>query len=310
MVDRALEPFPRQRKRSSEDLTGRNYGRLTVIRRGPDTPTNAIRWLCQCSCGNTTLGRSGDLKSGDKQSCGCLLREQRRACQFIDMTGRTFGMLTVTGEAEKRFQNKATRWQCRCECGRSTTVFANDLRRTTRQGVQSCGCLVRLDLTGKKSGWLTAIKRVSTSRKRAAIWLCQCRCGKSKAISAYDFKSGRNVSCGCAVFGPRGAPLTSAEHRALRAVHAQARRARLKGGGGRFTPEQIEDVYVRQKGRCAEETCKVSLKRTGFHRDHWMPVRLNGSSDIRNIALLCPRCNRSKGWMHPVDWARRHNRLL
>lgn len=55
------------------DLTGRKFGRLTVIRRVfPNAKHGHAMWECQCSCGQikTILGHM--LKSGKTKSCGCL----------------------------------------------------------------------------------------------------------------------------------------------------------------------------------------------------------------------------------------------
>ena len=52
------------------------------------------------------------------------------------------------------------------------------------------------DLTGKVYGYLTVLHRAS-SQKGRVCWLCRCRCGKEKAVSARDLKSGHVKSCGC-----------------------------------------------------------------------------------------------------------------
>lgn len=60
------------------DLTGKNYGRLTVVRRGPNANSKhvVVQWWCQCSCGSVEkLVTGGNLKMGATASCGCLLRE-------------------------------------------------------------------------------------------------------------------------------------------------------------------------------------------------------------------------------------------
>lgn len=55
-----------------EDLTGRRFGRLTVIKHmGNDTARKTI-WRCKCDCGKNSDVRAPDLKSGNTQSCGCL----------------------------------------------------------------------------------------------------------------------------------------------------------------------------------------------------------------------------------------------
>ena len=57
--------------RKAKDLTGMNFGRLTVIeRRGSDKQGKAL-WLCKCECGNEVIVRSNHLRSGNTTSCGC-----------------------------------------------------------------------------------------------------------------------------------------------------------------------------------------------------------------------------------------------
>ena len=53
-----------------------------------------------------------------------------------------------------------------------------------------------IDLTGKKFGKLTVIKRDENS-KRPVKWVCKCECG-NECITAGDLlKKGRSISCGC-----------------------------------------------------------------------------------------------------------------
>ena len=91
-------------------------------------------------------------------------------------------------------------------------------------------------------------------------------------------------------------------------VRVRNRRARKKGNGGRHTAAQIRGLLVRQRYKCP--FCPADL-RQGFHADHIMPLALGGSNDISNIQLLCPPCNDSKGYSHPVAWAqKKRGRLL
>jgi hypothetical protein len=62
------------------DLTGRTFGRLTVIERGPRVSRSQATWVCFCSCGTTrTRPIQGQrLRSGDTTSCGCVRRENGR----------------------------------------------------------------------------------------------------------------------------------------------------------------------------------------------------------------------------------------
>ena len=55
-----------------EDLTNQVFDRLTAVKR---LPGNGTKWLCQCSCGNTTITKAMALKAGATRSCGCLQKE-------------------------------------------------------------------------------------------------------------------------------------------------------------------------------------------------------------------------------------------
>ena len=62
-----------------EDLTGRKFGRLTVIERAEDhiqpNGKHQIQWLCKCDCGSEVIVRGSNLKNGNTKSCGCLQKE-------------------------------------------------------------------------------------------------------------------------------------------------------------------------------------------------------------------------------------------
>ena len=98
------------------------------------------------------------------------------------------------------------------------------------------------------------------------------------------------------------------EQREKRRVHVRNRRARKRGNGGKHTAAQIRDLLVRQRHRCIY--CPANLRR-GYHADHIMPLARGGTNDISNIQLLCPTCNDSKGYSHPIVWAQqKKGRLL
>ena len=66
-----------------QDLTGKVFGRLTVIKRAEDyiSPKGKkfTQWLCECSCkaeNNIKTIMGGSLRSGITQSCGCLQKEK------------------------------------------------------------------------------------------------------------------------------------------------------------------------------------------------------------------------------------------
>lgn len=54
------------------DLTGKTFGKLTVIRKAGNYKSGAALWKCRCECGNITYATGTALKNGSKKSCGCL----------------------------------------------------------------------------------------------------------------------------------------------------------------------------------------------------------------------------------------------
>lgn len=65
-----------------QDLTGRTFGRLTVIERAEGRYTSrgspVVRWRCRCNCGNEMVTDAVCLTAGHTKSCGCLQDESRR----------------------------------------------------------------------------------------------------------------------------------------------------------------------------------------------------------------------------------------
>lgn len=78
-----------QRKFKYEDLTGKKYGHLTVVKENKERYARDIAktkkphryWWCKCDCGNPELIQveSSHLKNGHTTSCGCIrsLAEQK-----------------------------------------------------------------------------------------------------------------------------------------------------------------------------------------------------------------------------------------
>lgn len=140
------------------DLTGKRFGKLTVIGQTDEIQDRYRVWRCRCDCGGEIPVNTKRLTRGTVKDCGCVPRETaRKGCIAEDLTGRQFGSLTVLHRAENL--NGRTAWLCSCICGREKTATAKDLKAGN---VKSCGCLVHehrhntVDLTGKRFGRLTA----------------------------------------------------------------------------------------------------------------------------------------------------------
>lgn len=61
-------------KRVRNDLTGKKFGRLTVIGIADDGKRKTS-YICECECGNVKKARADGLISGAIRSCGCLKHE-------------------------------------------------------------------------------------------------------------------------------------------------------------------------------------------------------------------------------------------
>jgi hypothetical protein len=294
-------------------ITGQRFGRLVAVSLSEKRYANGGRvWLCACDCGveKAIAGRS--LVSGATRSCGCFQAENRADSAAKDISGQKFSRLSVVRPTGRTAAGRGRLWVCRCECGAEVEVAVGSL---TTGNTQSCGCLnrarvsaaSRLCLTGRVFGKLIAEEEIGQDSAKNYLWRCACSCGAEKTVRASHLTAGRVISCGCArqdstVYMP-------AHARATMSAKTHRRRTKISGAGGSFTVEEVEALYVRQKGKCGNMACRVKLGRS-FDRDHNHPVDLGGTSDIRNIVLLCVPCNRRKSNKHPIDWAQENGLLL
>lgn len=111
-------------------------------------------WLCRCECGRVINADAGQVQTNKKKSCGCLrsrLLQERlknirspyyqftspegkpRPKKLIDLTGQTFGALTVESYSGGSW------WLCQCKCGQRKEVLAGKL---TGGHITSCGCRI------------------------------------------------------------------------------------------------------------------------------------------------------------------------
>lgn len=120
-----------------EDLIGRKFGRLTVIKMEEREEGKPVRWICKCDCGNILSVGRGNLKKGHTKSCGCYAietREKRRK----DLVGKRFGKLLVVKyiPTEER-KDKRKQYLCKCDCGKE--FLARGYSLVSGRNL-SCGC--------------------------------------------------------------------------------------------------------------------------------------------------------------------------
>lgn len=121
----------------AKDLTGQKFGRLIVLKRDfSHKKDGCIYWLCKCECGKERVINRASLISGNTRSCGCLQKEC--AQKYVDLTGQTFGRLTVIEKCIERTSFGHILWLCKCSCGNIKKISGQSLKS---EYTQSCGCL-------------------------------------------------------------------------------------------------------------------------------------------------------------------------
>lgn len=131
----------------SIDLTGKRYGKLTVVRKtNLRDSAGCVMWECLCDCGGSNFYSTNSLNRGLVTSCGC------GQIKRDDLTGKRFGRLTVVSFDGYSEKSHGTRWLCKCDCGKQKSVLSSCLKRGL---TTSCGCYAseRKSERNKKHGF-------------------------------------------------------------------------------------------------------------------------------------------------------------
>lgn len=82
----------------------------------------------------------------------------------------------------------------------------------------------------------------------------------------------------------------------LKRARGHARRARIRGNGGKYTASQWQELVAMYDHRCLR--CGVQGRMTV---DHVVSIAEGGTNTIQNIQPLCLSCNQRK-WTRTVDY--------
>ena len=163
------------------DLSGKRFGKLTVIRRCDD-PKRSKRWVCKCDCGNEIEVFESRLLRRINRSCGYMIQDAAKR-RIKDITGMRFGSLVVLRRSDHRIRGKVS-WLCKCDCGKYIDAIGSALRSGN---TKSCGCL-KIDELVKRS-----TKHNKCYEREYSIWSSmKQRCLNSKA-RAYKWYGGRGI---------------------------------------------------------------------------------------------------------------------
>lgn len=187
------------------DLTNQQFGSLTVIEKttNPKSKSKNTFWLCQCTCGNTSIVSTVDLRSGKTHQCWHCAHADSGKAKRKDLTGQKFGKLTVEkmlyGQKEANGKTR-TYCECRCDCGNKVTRNVDSLKRGYK--LMSCGCARKEigkqrtnDVTGQKKGRLLVLEEYYDTDPHKLR--CKCDCGNEIMVDKTDWSTGHTQSCGC-----------------------------------------------------------------------------------------------------------------
>lgn len=125
-------------KKFRKDLTGKRFGRLTVLKMDWERyPTKA---RCICDCGNELMVTAADLSIGHTQSCGCLQSERASVSNLKDWSGiiSPWGVKFI----DRDYVNKRGVWMWKCSCPICQTTFTALPAKVMNGSVTSCGCKI------------------------------------------------------------------------------------------------------------------------------------------------------------------------
>lgn len=162
------------------DYTGRKFGELTVLGIAVDEPGKPKKWKCLCSCGNTTIVQSNNLKTGQTKSCGCL------KVKPASLDGQKFGRLTVIRRGEN-YADGTTSQICLCDCGKQIRVRS---RALLTGNTRSCGCL----LSDSSRERMTGIKNPLCHTKLGSIYTEILQRCYNENNDSYEYYGGRGIS--------------------------------------------------------------------------------------------------------------------
>ena len=109
-----------------KDLTGKVFGRLTVLERvNPPAhvkDTKSTYWKCQCECGNTTIVKRSSLIDKRTQSCGCI-HDEKSAERLKKMFTKDYRKYDQNGNLIEKFCPTCNRWLPVSSFSSSTSVL-------------------------------------------------------------------------------------------------------------------------------------------------------------------------------------------
>ena len=148
-----------------KNLIGERFGKLVVVSSAPSNAHGKRQWLCKCDCGGERVVTTAYLNAGRVSDCGCK--------KSPDLSGKTFGLLTVIGRSDKRSprgERTVPLWECRCACGSVTYKATDTLTNSELSMCRQCAVKYAASQMRKSAGFVegTQISRIKSDKISAA----------------------------------------------------------------------------------------------------------------------------------------------
>lgn len=173
-----------------KDLTGKKYGKLTVIKPISKNHSNNVIWLCLCECGNYTEVVNSNLGKSIN-SCGCLLGNK------VDLKNKKFGKLLAIEHNGRNKYGKVL-WRCLCDCGNYYTVNSGALLTGNTTSCGKCRLLIKenpklLEEWDYEKNKDININNLTIGNNKKYWWICK-KCKKGWESNIHN-RNGLNSGC-------------------------------------------------------------------------------------------------------------------
>lgn len=310
---------------STSNLTGRVFGRLTVVR-FHDLVGKRRRpsWTCECSCGNEKAVSADNLLNGHTKSCGCLSRE---ICSDLGKIPHL-----VHGKSSSPEYRAWSNMKSRCSnprapgyaydgglgfvvCDEWLSDFAAFFSSVgTRPSTRHVLSRVDRSLGYEPGNVSWRLPEADLARKvaRENKWKQENRSRHLASMREWYAKNCEYAKEKVRQYRLSRPDWSRAQRRKWAALNKDAirtkcrnRRAKLAGSLGSHTNEDIKRILRLQRFRCAYcKTDLMKLMKRDRHVDHVTPISRGGSNLPRNLQITCSACNTKKGAKPPMDFAR------
>ena len=126
---------------------------------------------------------------------------------------------------------------------------------------------------GNIYGMLTVIDRAKDrpfDKKRNALWLCKCQCGKEKEIIGYNLRGGHSTSCGCQIYKKKSKHSAWNGYEDLSGTFYGAMKdnARHRNMEFQLTIEYLWELFLKQNKLCSLTGLEIGLPQKCKDTDH------------------------------------------